>query len=125
MTRQVFTYWSAVPRPLVALGHAAALLLLVRSGALSWLIRRLAAAGRMALSNYLGTSIITAFVFCGFGLGLYGHLQRFELYYVVAAIWLAILLWSEPWLARFHYGPFEWLWRSLVRWKPQPFLRRN
>jgi uncharacterized membrane protein YeiB len=35
----------------------------------------------------------------------------------------AILAWSKPWLARFHYGPFERAWRSLVRWGPQPFLR--
>ncbi|WP_414694683.1 DUF418 domain-containing protein [Phenylobacterium sp.] len=34
-----------------------------------------------------------------------------------------MLLWSRPWLARFHYGPFEWLWRSLVQWKPQPFVK--
>ena len=61
---------------------------------------------------------------CGFGLGLYGQLERFELYYVVAGVWAFILLWSRPWLAAFHYGPFEWLWRSLVMWKPQPFRRR-
>jgi uncharacterized protein len=123
LTRQALGYWAAVPRPFIALAHAAALLLLVRSGALGWLVNRLAAAGRMALSNYLGTSIITAFVFCGYGLGLYGHLQRYQLYGVVAAIWLLILLWSRPWLARFQYGPFEWVWRSLVRWKPQPFRK--
>ncbi|MBX3481359.1 MAG: DUF418 domain-containing protein [Caulobacter sp.] len=118
-------YWGALPRPFIALAHASGVLLLVRSGALGWLVNRLAAAGRMALSNYLGTSIITSFVFCGYGLGLYGRLQRFELYYVVAAIWLLILLWSLPWMRRFHYGPFEWLWRSLVRWKPQPFAKRG
>jgi uncharacterized protein len=37
-----------------------------------------------------------------------------------AAIWALILLWSKPWLARFRYGPFEWLWRSLARGKLQP-----
>ena len=78
----------------------------------------------MAFSNYLSTSIITAFVFCGYGLGLYGQLHRAELYYVVLGVWAFILLWSKPWLARFHYGPFEWLWRSLVMWKPQPFVKR-
>jgi uncharacterized protein len=119
------SYWSSVPRPFIALAHASAILLLVRAGAVRWLMDRLAAAGRMALSNYLGTSIITAVIFCGFGLGLYGKLERYELYGVVAGIWLAILLWSKPWLARFQYGPFEWVWRSLVRWKPQPFIRRK
>lgn len=117
------SYWSSIPRPLIALAHASAILLLVRAGAVPWLMDRLAAAGRMALSNYLGTSIITTFVFCGFGLGLYGHLERYQLYGVVAGIWLLILLWSKPWLARFQYGPFEWVWRSLVRWKVQPFRR--
>lgn len=119
------SYWGALPRPFVALAHASAVLLIVRSGALSGLVDRLAAAGRMALSNYLGTSIITAFIFCGFGLGLYGQLERFQLYGVVAGIWLLILLWSKPWMAAFHYGPFEWLWRSLVRWKAQPFIKRR
>jgi uncharacterized protein len=119
------SYWSSIPRPFIALAHASAILLLVRAGAVPWLMDRLAAAGRMALSNYLGTSIITAFIFCGFGLGLYGHLERYQLYGVVAGIWLAILLWSKPWLASFQYGPFEWVWRSLVRWKPQPFIRRK
>lgn len=123
--RQENSYWAAIPRPFIALAHASALMLLVRSGGLDWLVSRLAAAGRMALSNYLGTSIITAFVFCGFGLGLFGHLERYQLYGVVAGVWLLILLWSKPWMARFHYGPFEWVWRSLVRWKPQPFVKRG
>ena len=115
----------AAPRPFIALAHASALLLLVRSGALGGLVGRLEAAGRMAFSNYLGTSIITTFVFCGFGLGLYGELERYQLYYVVAGVWAFILLWSKPWLTAFHYGPFEWIWRSLVMWKPQPFVKRG
>ncbi len=34
-----------------------------------------------------------------------------------------ILLWSRPWLAHFRYGPLEWIWRSLVQWKRQPFRK--
>ena len=119
-----FFVWTAAPRPLVALAHASVLMLVIRSGALKVLVNRLEAAGRMAFSNYLMTSIITTFVFCGFGLGLYGELERHQLYYVVAGVWAFILLWSRPWLAAFQYGPFEWVWRSLVMWKPQLFLRR-
>ena len=115
--------WSILPRPFIALAHAGALLLLVRSGALTWLVDRLAAAGRMALSNYLGTSIVTMLIFCGFGLGLFGELQRYQLYFVVLFVWVLILAWSKPWMERFHYGPFEWVWRSLVQWKRQPFAR--
>ncbi|MFA7264595.1 MAG: DUF418 domain-containing protein, partial [Caulobacter sp.] len=114
----------AGPRPFIALAHASVLMLIVRAGALKGLVNRLEAAGRMAFSNYLMTSIITSFVFCGYGLGLYGQLERAELYGVVLGVWVFILLWSKPWLARFHYGPFEWLWRSLVMWKRQPFVKR-
>ena len=116
--------WQQIPRPLIALAHASALLLIIRAGWLTWLTNRLAAAGRMAFSNYLLTSFITSLVFCGYGLGLYGILSRAEQLWVVAGVWAFILLWSQAWLARFHYGPFEWIWRSLVQWKPQPFVKR-
>ena len=115
---------TAGPRPFIALAHASVLMLIIRAGALKGLVGRLAAAGRMAFSNYLMTSIITTFIFCGFGFGLYGELERHQLYYVVAGVWAFILIWSKPWLARFHYGPFEWVWRSLVMWKPQPFMKQ-
>ena len=122
--QHAFFALTAGPRPFIALAHASVLMLIIRAGALTGLVDRLAAAGRMAFSNYLMTSIITSFVFCGYGFGLYGQLERHELYYVVLGVWAFILLWSKPWLARFHYGPFEWVWRSLVLWKPQPFVKR-
>ena len=117
--------WQQISRPLIALAHASVLLLIIRAGVAQGVVNRLAAAGRMAFSNYLMTSLITTLLFDGFGLGLYGRLSRFQELAVVAAVWVFILAWSKPWLARFHYGPFEWVWRSLVRWKPQPFLRRS
>ncbi len=122
--QHAFFALTAGPRPFIALAHASVLMLIIRAGVLTGLVDRLAAAGRMAFSNYLMTSIITSFVFCGYGFGLYGQLERHELYYVVLGVWAFILLWSKPWLARFHYGPFEWVWRSLVMWKPQPFVKR-
>jgi uncharacterized protein len=39
-------------------------------------------------------------------------------------MWALMLAWSKPWLDRFAYGPFEWLWRSLARWQVQPMRRR-
>jgi uncharacterized protein len=117
--------WQQISRPLIALADASILLLIIRAGWAHAVVNRLAAAGRMAFSNYLMTSIITTMLFCGFGLGLYGRLSRFQELAVVAGVWVFILAWSKPWLASCHYGPFEWLWRSLVRWRPQPFLRRG
>jgi len=42
---------------------------------------------------------------------------------VVFAVWAAMLLWSKAWLARFRYGPLEWLWRCLTYWRLFPLRR--
>lgn len=110
-------------RPFVALGYAAALILWVKSDVARRLRERLAAAGRMAFSNYLGTSLVVTTIFYGYGLGWFGHLGRAELSWVVLLVWGLMLAWSKPWLGRFRYGPFEWLWRSLARGERQPLQR--
>lgn len=110
-------------RPLLSLGYAALVILFVQSRHARWLADRLAATGRMAFSNYLGTSIAVTLFFNGYGLGWYGYLQRWQCLIVAGVVWLAMLAWSKPWLDRFVYGPFEWLWRSAARAKLQPFRR--
>ncbi len=90
-----------------------------------WLQRRLAAAGRMAFSNYVGTSLVMMLVFHGWAGGLFGTLHRVELFPVVLLGWALMLLWSQPWLARFRHGPLEYLWRCLTYWRAFPFLRRE
>jgi uncharacterized protein len=107
----------------MTLGHIGLIGLLYRMPALSGAMRTFAATGQMALTNYLSQSVICMFVFTGAGLALYGHLERHELYYVVAAIWIAQLIWSPLWLRRFRFGPAEWLWRSLTYWRRQPLIQ--
>jgi uncharacterized protein len=104
----------------VALGHVGLLMLIVQSGALQWLTHRLAAVGRMALSNYLTHSLICTTLFYGYGFGLFGHINRTGLAGIVLAIWVFQLLVSPIWLAHFRFGPAEWLWRSLTYWRLQP-----
>ena len=111
-------------RASVALGHAAVLLLLAREIRWRWLTSPLAAVGQTALSNYIATSIICALIFFTPGLGLIGQLQRYQLYFVVAGVWIFNLAWSPWWLRRYFFGPLEWCWRSLTYWRRQP-LRRS
>ena len=80
----------------------------------------LAAAGRMALTNYIGQSVMATTVFYGFGLGWYGYLSRLELLVVVAVILSVQIVFSSWWLARFKLGPLEWLWRSATYLKAMP-----
>jgi len=108
-------------RPLMILATAALIILLTRNGGA--LTARIAAAGRAAFTNYLGTSIILTTFFYGYGFGLFGTLGRAQLWLVVIAMWALMLLWSKPWLDRYQYGPFEWLWRTLARWEIQPLRR--
>ena len=110
-------------RASVALGHAAVLLLLAREIRWRWLTSPLAAVGQTALSNYIATSIICALIFFTPGLGLIGQLQRYQLYFVVAGVWIFNLAWSPWWLRRYFFGPLEWCWRTLTYWRRQPMRR--
>ena len=122
MLRANWTY--DLGRLAITVGHLGALLLFCRSRWMQWLQRSLAAVGRMALSSYVSHSIICAIVFYGFGFGLYAQLQRYQLYYVVAAIWIFQLIVSPIWLRYYRFGPMEWVWRSLTYWQKQPMRRR-
>lgn len=104
-------------------GHIALIMLFVRSGWLPFLQKSLAAVGQMALTNYILHTVICNFIFLGFGLSLYGKLQRYELYYIVVGIWIFQLIASPIWLKYFRFGPLEWLWRSLTYGKRQPMRR--
>ena len=116
-----FTYVAYdIARLPVALAHMALLMIVCKAGALRWLINRLAAIGQTALSNYVLQSVICTFVFTGYGLGLYGRLQRYQLYYVVAGCWAVSLVASPIWLRYYWFGPLEWCWRSLTYWQKQP-----
>jgi uncharacterized protein len=110
-------------RILLVMGHVSALILLQRSGALAGLVRRLQAVGRMAFSNYIFHTVACTLVFYGYGLGLYGRLAYHQAFYVILAIWVFQLAASPWWLARFRFGPLEWLWRSLTYWEFQPLRR--
>jgi uncharacterized protein len=85
-------------------------------------LARLAAVGQTALSNYLLTSLLCNILFFWGPWKLYGRLEYYQLYYIVAGVWAVNVIWSSLWLRRFQFGPAEWIWRSLTYWKRQPLL---
>ena len=105
-----------------AVANVAVVVLICKAGLVPSITRRIAAVGQTALSNYLLTSISCTAFFWGFK--LYGKLQYYQLYAVVACVWLINLTLSPIWLRHFQFGPMEWVWRSLTYWKRQP-MRRN
>jgi uncharacterized protein len=88
-------------------------------------LRWLAPAGRMALSNYLLQSLFWTTLFYGYGLGLWGQLPRAAQLPLALLFFAGQLLLSQWWLARFRFGPAEWLWRSLTYLGPQPMRRQD
>jgi uncharacterized protein len=118
------TFSASVPFDvLMSVGYAALFMGLAQRFGSSGFIKRVGAAGQAAFTNYLGTSILMTFIFYGWGLGLFGSVNRAACYLFVLGAWAIMLLWSKPWLERFRYGPLEWLWRSLSRRELQPMRR--
>lgn len=113
----------AMPHLLGGCGYAGLLVLAAPSLAPTPIGRRLVAAGRMAFSNYVLTSLVMTFVFYGWGLGLFGSVGPLAQWGFVLAGWALMLAWSPPWLRHFRRGPLEWIWRSLVERRVLPNRR--
>lgn len=112
----VLNHAMAVPHLLMALGYAAAFMLAWPRLSATVAGRRLAAAGRCAFTNYLGTTVLMCAIFAGWGLGLGPELPRGWLPAFVVLGWAAMLAWPAWWLRRFGQGPLEALWRRLTWW---------
>ena len=114
-----FNYWASL---LVSLGWIAGVMLTCKNGA-AFLSRRLAAVGRTAFSNYILQTVICTTIFYGHGFGLFGDIERLGQIGIVVAVWALQLTISPLWLRHFQFGPLEWLWRTLVYMRVQPFKR--
>lgn len=109
--------------PLLAAAYAATLL---QASGTRWGQRigaLLAPAGQMALTNYLGQSLICALIFTGWGIGLVGRVSPLIAALVAVAIFTVQVLFSAWWLARHRYGPVEWVLRAVTyaarpAWRP-------
>ena len=107
----------------IAVGWIGAVMLVCRYGKLPRVTMVLGAVGRMTLTNYLMQSIICSLIFYGHGLGLVGKVDHLGQILMTGLIWIAQLVLSPIWLARFQFGPAEWLWRSLAYGHRQPMRK--
>ena len=82
-------------------------------------------AGRMGLTTYLMQTLIGTLIFFSFGLGLLGDLGAASCAAIGILVFILQIIFSNYWLQYFHYGPVEWLWRSLTYLKVQPLRKRS
>lgn len=100
-------FWSALTVGMVALG---------------WNAKSLAATGRMAFTIYILQSVIGLWLFSSLGLGLFGQMTLGGLTATTVLVLASFLMAAPLWLAKFRFGPLEWLWRSLTYGKRQSLL---
>jgi uncharacterized protein len=104
----------------LALGYIATATLLLQRPAWQRRLRHFVPVGRMALTNYLMQTVLCLLVFYGYGAGLIGHVSSAVALTIALLVFALQMLWSPLWLARFRFGPAEWLWRSLTYGRFQP-----
>jgi len=95
------------------LGYVGLVVVALHSNSVFARIRVLAPVGRMALTSYLTQTLVSTFVFYGYGAGQWGLARSWQIVYVAGVFALQVVF-SHWWLARFRYGPMEWLWRAFT-----------
>jgi uncharacterized protein len=123
---ELAAYLHLVATPLLAAGYMALVVLALRSARGERLLAPFAAAGRMALTNYVAQSFVYALVLFGVwpGLALAGRIGAVQTTLLVSVVYGLQLLSSSWWLRRFQYGPLEWCWRALTYGERPPMRRR-
>ena len=106
-----------------ALGYMSLIIMWNQSGGMGeWLKARLLAVGRMALTNYLSQTVLGMVILTVLLGGV--EVNRSGILLFCLVVWALQLWWSPAWLARFRFGPAEWLWRVATYRRGQPLHRR-
>ena len=78
-------------------------------------------AGRMGLTNYLLQALVFDVLGASYGFGV--RIRPYAIVVAAPAMFITLALLSRAWLARYRYGPAEWLWRSVTYARVQPLRR--
>lgn len=119
----IMSFGRTIGAPSLMLFYVTGIIYLFRNGWFPGFFRRIAAVGRMALSNYILQSIICTTLLYSYGFGLYGSVGPFAGILLTIAIFIVQLFISPLWMKYFHFGPLEWIWRSGTYMEIQPFKK--
>jgi uncharacterized protein len=112
----------ALNRPILCAFYMGAVVLLAQRPVWRIAMSPLASVGRMPLTNYLMQSLIATTLFYGYALGLYYRIGPAVGVVIALAIYAVQVAYSAWWMARFRFGPMEWLWRTLTYGKAPAML---
>ena len=115
----LFAYGSTA----LALGYGAGIVLLGQRPSWQSVLRPLQSLGRMTLTVYLCSTLMFTTLFYGWGFGQLFLLGPVATTFYAVIFFLTLLAFCTWWLARYSFGPAEWVWRSLTYLKLQPLRR--
>lgn len=95
-------------------GFFSVLAVLLATARARWFTSRLEACGRLALTLYIGQTVVNMVLFLGFGFGLFGRLEHIDIAAIALAMTLAQFLGAPVWIRLFGQGPLERLLRRLT-----------
>jgi uncharacterized protein len=107
----------------LALGYAASFLWLMRRDAFGRIRLFCTGIGQMAITAYLGQTLVFTLFFYGYGLGMYGSVGPTFALTFATSVWCVEALLCHLWMKHFQLGPVEWLWRSLTYMRALPLRR--
>lgn len=99
---------------LLAAAISALVFLLCTGGTLHPIARAFAAVGRLALTNYIGQSIVLCVLSTSIGFAWFGRLSRLEMLLLCIPLFALQIAASTMWTRRFRMGPLEWIWRRVT-----------
>lgn len=107
----------------LAIGYAALVIWTVSCTRYRSLLAWAAPVGQMAFTNYITQSVLLGLIFYGYGFGLMGKVGVTAAFAVGVAVYSVQAFASRRWLRSYRFGPLEWLWRTLMYGKRQPWHR--
>jgi uncharacterized protein len=110
----VFSLTSTLNGPILCAFYVGGIVLLAQRPVWRAAMSPLASVGRMPLTNYLMQSVIATTLFYGYAFGLYYRIGPAVGVLIAFATYAVQVAYSAWWMARFRFGPMEWLWRTLT-----------
>lgn len=108
---------------ILSAGYAAGLAVLIQNPVWRKRLTPFAAVGRMALTDYLTQSVLCTLFFYSYTTGLYGRVGPAVDLIPTVVLYGSQVVFSNWWLARYRFGPMEWLWRGMTYGKLPPLRK--